>query len=148
MNIAAEIEKLREYFKENSIPLTQQRLEIYRELLWSKDNPSPEEIHKRLRERFPTISLATVYKNLEALARIGFARKINPLSAQARYDSGLSSHNHFVCISCKMVEDIESDAISKLQIPDPEDCEHEINLKMIVFTGLCCACKNNMQKGN
>jgi Fur family peroxide stress response transcriptional regulator len=148
VNVAAEIEKLREYCKENSIPLTQQRLEVYRELIWSKDHPSPEEIYRRLRERFPTISLATVYKNLEALAGIGFARKINPLSDHARYDSDLSSHSHFVCISCKTVEDIESEAINKLRIPDPEDFEHDINLKTIVFTGICSECKDNTQEEN
>jgi Fur family peroxide stress response transcriptional regulator len=148
MNVANEIEKLRKYCKENSIPLTQQRLEVFRELIWSKDHPSPEEIYKRLRERFPTISLATVYKNLEALAGIGFARKINPLSDHARYDSDLSSHSHFVCISCKKVDDIESEAINKLRIPDPEDFEHDINLKTIVFTGICNQCKNNIQEEN
>lgn len=148
MNVAAEIEKLQEYCRENSIPLTQQRLEVYRELIWSKDHPSPEIIHKRLRERFPTISLATVYKNLKALARIGFARKINPLSDHARYDHDLSSHSHFVCISCKKIEDIESEVLDKLQIPDPENFEHEINLKTIIFTGICNQCKNNTQEEN
>lgn len=143
MNVAEEIKKLREYCKENSIPLTQQRLEVYRELIWSKDHPSPEEIHKRLRGRFPTISLATVYKNLEALSRIGFARRINPLSDRLRYDHDLSPHSHFICTSCKKVEDIESEALDGLQIPDPENFEYEITLKMIVFTGICSQCKNN-----
>ena len=148
MNVAAEIEKLRAYCKENSIPLTQQRLEVYRELIWSNEHPSPEDIYKRIRERFSTISLATVYKNLDALTKIGFARKINPLSDHARYDSDLSSHSHFVCISCKMVEDIESEVIDGLQIPDPENFEHEIKLKTIVFTGICHQCNNNTQEHN
>jgi Fur family peroxide stress response transcriptional regulator len=145
VNVAREIERLQEYCKDNSIPLTQQRIEVFRELVWSKNHPSPEEIHKRVQERFPTISLATVYKNLEALSRIGFARKINPLSDRARYDHDLSPHSHFICTSCKNVFDIESKALERLQIPDPEDFEHEISLKMIVITGICNQCKNNTQ---
>ncbi|UCC78512.1 MAG: transcriptional repressor [Candidatus Zixiibacteriota bacterium] len=62
MNVALEIEKLRNYCKERSIPLTQQRLEVCRESVWSKDHPSPEEIHRHLREKYPAISPATVYE--------------------------------------------------------------------------------------
>ncbi len=148
MNVTAEIAKLREYCRQAGIPLTQQRLEVYLELIRHEGHPSPEEIHQRLRERYPTISLATVYNNLEALSRMGFARKINPLSDHARYDGDLSSHSHFICISCKKVEDIESEAINKLQIPDPENFEHQISLKTIVFTGICNACNNNTRDYN
>ena len=148
MNVAAEIEKLRDYCKERSIPLTQQRLEVYRELVWSKDHPSPEEIHRHLREKYPTISLATVYNNLEALSKMGFARKINPLSDHARYDGDTSSHNHFICTSCKRVCDIDSKAIKGAVIPIPDGFEHEITGKYIQYTGICNRCKNNTQEEN
>jgi len=146
MNVAAEIEKLRDYCRDNSIPLTQQRLEVYRELVWSKDHPSPEEIHRRLREKYPTISLATVYKNLNALSKMGFARKINPLSDHARYDGDLSSHSHFICTSCKRVYDIDPETIVGAIIPDPDGFEHEITGKYIQYFGICNPCKNNTKE--
>src|SRR5210317_2144950 len=118
MNIAAKIEKFQKHCKKNGIPLTQQRLEVYRALVWSDGHPSSDEIHRHLKERYPTISLATVYKNLEALSNMGFARKINPLSDHARYDGDLSLHSHFVCTSCLTVYDIHREEIIGARIPD------------------------------
>jgi Fur family peroxide stress response transcriptional regulator len=146
MNVAAEIEKLREHCKEHGIPLTQQRIEVFRELIWLKDHPSPEEIHRHLREKFPTISLATVYKNLEALSKMGFARKINPLSDHARYDYDVTDHNHFICTSCKTVYDVYSEGDNDVEIPEPDNFDHEITGKRIEYIGICSKCKKNMHK--
>lgn len=148
MNVAAEIEKLRAYCREHNIPLTQQRLEVYRELIWSGGHPSPEEIHKRLKQQFPAISLSTVYKNLEALSNMGFARKINPLSDRARYDGDLSSHIHFICNSCKRIYDVNPESIKSLNICEPEGYEHEITDKFINYLGICNSCKNEMNEHN
>jgi Fur family peroxide stress response transcriptional regulator len=145
MNVASKIEELQKYCKKNGIPLTQQRLEVYRALVWSQDHPSPDEIHRQLRERYPTISLATVYKNLEALSNIGFARKINPLSDHARYDGDLSLHSHFVCTTCLTVYDIHNEDIKGMEIPDLTDSEHEIIQKYIQYIGICSKCKNNTE---
>jgi Fur family peroxide stress response transcriptional regulator len=146
MNVAKKIEELKAYCKENSIPLTQQRLEVYRSLVWTDEHPSPEEIYKELRERYPTISLATVYKNLEALSNIGFARKINPLSDRARYDADLTLHSHFVCTSCVTVYDVHSDQVNPDDIPDLKDTNHEVTGKYIQYIGICEKCKNNTQE--
>jgi Fur family peroxide stress response transcriptional regulator len=143
MDKSDRVEKFRTYCRENGVPLTQQRLEIFRTLLGSPDHPSPEEIHIRLKGRFPTLSLATVYKNLEALSKIGFARKINPLSDHARYDFDLEPHSHFICLSCKMVEDIPDSDMIEFEIPDPDRLEHEITTKTVQYYGICRQCKNN-----
>jgi Fur family peroxide stress response transcriptional regulator len=143
MDKADRVDQLRSYCRDNGIPLTQQRLEIFRALLGSPDHPSPEEIHIRLKGRFPTLSLATVYKNLEALSRIGFARKINPLSDHARYDFDLEPHSHFVCLSCKMIEDIHNSALDEFEIPNPHDSDHDITAKTVQYYGICKACKDN-----
>lgn len=143
MEVFDKLEKLKEYCKERNVPLTQQRVEVYRTLVETDQHPSPENIYKHLKNNYPTLSLATVYKNLEALTKIGFIQLINPLSNQARYDGDISAHNHFVCLSCKKVEDIDSDAINDLKIPDWDNTEHEILTKTIIFTGICKQCKNN-----
>jgi Fur family peroxide stress response transcriptional regulator len=137
------IEELRTHCRENKIPLTQQRIEIYKALLDSEEHPSPEMVYRRLKMSFPTLSLATVYKNLEALARMGFAKKINPLSDHARYDGDVKQHSHFICLSCRKVEDISFDQLGSLEIPDIPDSDHIITAKTIVFMGICKACQEN-----
>lgn len=144
MEVDKRVEELRSFCKDKGIPLTQQRLEVFRALAASHDHPSPEEIHIRMKKEFPTLSLATVYKNLESLSNIGFARKINPLSDHARYDADLKPHSHFICLSCKMIEDIDDSAIGGYRIPEPALIEHDITVKTIQFFGICKRCKNNI----
>lgn len=143
MRIAEKIEELKSHCRENGIPLTQQRIEIYRVLLDSDEHPSPEMIYRRLKKNFPTLSLATVYKNLQALAKMGFAKKINPLSDHARYDSDVRQHSHFICLSCRKVEDVHFEGLESIQIPDIPDSDYIITTKTIVFMGICKSCQEN-----
>ncbi|MEE9554737.1 MAG: transcriptional repressor [candidate division Zixibacteria bacterium] len=146
MDFLTRIEELRELCREEGIPLTQQRIEIYKVLLASREHPSPEIIYRKLKSDFPTLSLATVYNNLEVLSRLGIVRKLNPLSDHARYDGDLSSHTHFVCVKCKAVEDIESEKIDSIQIPDPPENGRKILGKTIQFVGICEKCQNEKQE--
>ena len=146
MRVVEKIEELIKHCRENGIPLTQQRIETYRVLVGSDEHPSPEMIYKRLKINNPTLSLATVYKNLEALSRIGFARKINPLSDHARYDGDFKQHNHFVCLSCRKVEDVHFEELESIRIPDIPGSEHVITGKTIVFMGICKQCQDNTQE--
>ena len=146
MEFAMKIEELRERCREEGIPLTQQRIEIYKALLSSKKHPSPEAIYRKLKGDFSTLSLATVYNNLDVLSRLGVVRKLNPLSDHARYDGDLSSHTHFICLSCKSVEDIESEEIESIKIPDPPENGRKILGKTIQFVGICKKCQNNQEE--
>lgn len=146
VEVDGRIEALKRFCKKNRIPLSQQRIEVYRILLSSKGHPSPEEIYRRLKESFPTLSLATVYRNLEALSRIGFARKVNALSNHARYDGDVRQHIHFICLSCRKVEDVHFKELESVRIPDLPDSEHVITEKTIVYMGICKSCQNNTQE--
>jgi hypothetical protein len=54
------IQKLRD----NGHKITPQRLAIVKILAKSEGHPSVENIHARIKKDFPTMSLATVYKNI------------------------------------------------------------------------------------
>ncbi len=146
MEVTDRIEALRAHCRKSRIPLTHQRIEVYRILLNSKEHPSPEAIYRRLRESFSTLSLATVYRNLEALNRVGFVRKVNVLSDHARYDGDIKQHSHFICLSCRRVEDVHFEELESIRIPDPPDSEHVITEKTIVFMGICKPCQTDTQE--
>ena len=146
MEVADRIEALRAYCRKNRIPLTHQRIEVYKMLVGSEEHPSPEMIYGRLKNKFPTLSLATVYRNLEALNRIGFIRKVNPLSDHARYDGDIKQHNHFICLSCRKVEDVHFEELERVQIPDLPDSEHVITSKTVAYMGICKTCQDDTQE--
>jgi Fur family ferric uptake transcriptional regulator len=47
-----------------------------------------------------------VYKTLDTLARIGAVRQVSRSGARGRWDAGLKSHHHLVCIECGSVTDV------------------------------------------
>jgi Fur family peroxide stress response transcriptional regulator len=72
---------------------TIQRAAIYRCLARLKSHPTVEEVYRRVRRRLPRISLATVYKALEALVVAGLATKLVGGDGSARYDA--TGHEHY-----------------------------------------------------
>ena len=56
--------------------LTPQRLTVFRHLAAGHGHPSAEELHAAVRRELPTLSLATVYKTLDSLARGGAVRRV------------------------------------------------------------------------
>ena len=84
-----EMEKFAEFCRAHGLSVTHQRLAIFEALAASREHPSAEQIHRTVQRRLPTLSLATVYKNLEALKSIGAIADVNPLHEEARYEAAL-----------------------------------------------------------
>jgi Fe2+ or Zn2+ uptake regulation protein len=70
-------------------------------------HPTADDVFTSVRGGVPDISLATVYKALEAFVSCGIARKLSLGSGPARYDSRTDEHEHIRCLSCGCVQDVE-----------------------------------------
>ena len=68
--------ELREALEADGHRFTAQRAAVYEVLGGSLSHPTADEIFTCVREQIPDISLATVYKALEAFVSCGLARKI------------------------------------------------------------------------
>ena len=86
--------------------LTRQRREVYEILVNQRDHPTATELFIRVKERIPSISLATVYNCLEALTQNGLVKQVNLDRAPSRYCPNLNDHGHFHCESCGSIADI------------------------------------------
>ena len=90
-------------------------------------HPTAEEVYQAVQATIPRISLATVYKALEALVAIGLATKLTAAdgTGSARYDARSDHHYHFRCLRPGAVHDLptpfDPDLIAKL---DPELAEN------------------------
>ena len=65
---------------------TAQRIAIFKNLINRQDHPSAEAVFEDLRLEFPTLSLNTIYLNLECFAKNGLISRANFLYRFARYD--------------------------------------------------------------
>lgn len=104
---------------------TPQREAVYGYLVGEHGHPTVEEVCRGVRGAIPSISLATVYKALEALEAAGLATKLAADgSGPARYDARGDHHYHVRCLSTGRVEDLptayDPDLVAKLD-PDLAD---------------------------
>ena len=72
-------------------------------------HPTALEIYNLARAADPTISMGTVYRNLNLLAEQGKILQIKVPGGADRFDGTIKPHNHAVCTSCGMVMDYDFD---------------------------------------
>jgi Fur family peroxide stress response transcriptional regulator len=87
------------------LKLTPQRIAIVSELAGDLSHPTAQELFERLQKAFPTMSFATVYNTLDALAALGLVGSIR-LGTAVRFDPNTSAHHHAVCDRCGAVVDL------------------------------------------
>lgn len=85
--------------------VTPQRLAIVRTFAHDLSHPTAQDLFERLRPDFPSMSFATVYKTLDALARAGLSGTLR-IGHAARFDPNTAPHHHLVCDACGVVSDL------------------------------------------
>ncbi|MGC2022045.1 MAG: transcriptional repressor, partial [Candidatus Sulfotelmatobacter sp.] len=83
---------------------THQRQVIYEAVVASPGHYSPESVFAEVRRRTPSISLATVYKNLRLFVEHGLLREVSPHASTLLVEGNLAPHHHLVCTRCKAVQ--------------------------------------------
>ena len=124
--------------KEKSMKQTPQRLAILECLKGNKNHPSAEDIFLKVKKKFPTMSFATVYNNLEAMKKRGSLHSLTIDSERMRYDPNTSYHHHLICVDCKKIIDVSVNI--KLNIPEDQRNDFDILGNHIEFYGTCPDC--------
>jgi Fe2+ or Zn2+ uptake regulation protein len=109
-------EKLGTALETAGLRCTPQRLAVYNQLAMEARHPTAEDLFHAVRQRIPKISLATVYKALDALVAIGAATRLTTAdgSGSARYDANGDEHYHFRCLRTDTVHDLPTEFIPDL----------------------------------
>ncbi len=128
--------------KSNNLKVTPQRLAIYSYLCSTKEHPSAETIYSNLKEDYPNMSLATVYKTVASLKSAGLVLELNVGEDSFRYDACTAPHAHVVCTKCHKVTDYMGNPLSdKASDFVEKETGYDIESAQVYFFGLCDACK-------
>jgi Fur family transcriptional regulator, peroxide stress response regulator len=127
--------------KEHNFRLTPQRVELVRLIASSEGHPSAAQLYDRIKQRFPTMSQATVYKTLALLKDLGQVLEID-LRDDSHYDGNRPQpHPHLICIKCNKIIDgdiaLDPEAIKKME----SETGYTILRSQIALYGLCPDCK-------
>ena len=120
---------------------TQRRAAILAEVSASQGPVSAEEIFERLQERFPTLALSTVYRNLERFAADGLVEKETSPDGVFRY-AGKDDHGHYlVCTQCHSRVRLHECPLSAMVEKLEEETGFSIDRHQLTLYGKCPACK-------
>jgi len=128
------------------IKVTQQRIEIFRELINSSDHPDAEKLFQRLRARMPALSLDTVYRTLWMLNDSGLVSTMGLAREKTRFDGNLTHHHHFVCTVCGSIADFYSSSLDAVEIPESVKELGKISNTHVEVRGTCKKCSKNSEK--
>ena len=130
--------------KESNYKLTPQRLAIVKILAYSEDHPNVEKIHERLQKDFPTMSLATVYRNVLLLKSLGEVLELGFPDGSNRYDGNKPDpHPHVICVQCKKIIDPDLATLKDMTEEVADETGFKILTHRLDFFGICRDCKNN-----
>jgi Fur family peroxide stress response transcriptional regulator len=131
------IQKLRD----NGHRVTPQRLAIVKILAKSEGHPSVENIYDRIKKSFPTMSLATVYRNIILIRSLGEVLELGFSDGSNRYDGNKPyPHPHVVCIKCKKIVDPDLDILDEMKKKVALETNFKILNHRLDFFGICSNC--------
>lgn len=131
--------------KSAGLKLTPQRIAIVREIADDFSHPTAQALFERLRPAFPTMSFATVYNTLDALAGCGLTGSLNlgGDSRAVRFDPNTDPHHHAVCDACGTVIDITVDVAIDASAPAAlEVTGFRVLREERIYRGLCDRCSS------
>ncbi len=136
------LDDFRRRCKELGLAFTFQRQVIYEAVVDSREHPTPELIYEQVRQRIPSISLGTVYKNVKTFLDTGVLKEVTLHHGSLRLESNMTPHHHLVCSSCKAIFDIEESAVEPIQLSARElPPGFSIKRCRVEFVGECESCQ-------
>lgn len=125
-----------------------QRKILYEVLLESKDKHlSTEEIYNIMKQKYPKIGIATIYRSLLLFEEIGLVYKHNFDDGCLRYEilspnsNEVHQHHHLLCNKCGKIIEVKEDLMNSLEEIIEKQYNFEIQNHVVKFTGICEQCR-------
>ena len=106
-------------------------------------HPSADNVYEIVHKDNPSVSKATVYRNLQILSDENLIKKLESSGKdEVLYDRNVSLHAHAVCVSCGHFIDVEVPGEEELDSKSiAEEQGFSILSHEIIFKGLCNKCR-------
>ncbi|HVN84624.1 MAG TPA: transcriptional repressor [Candidatus Binatia bacterium] len=104
------------------------------------DHPTAEQVHARVRRRIKTISLGTVYRNLQKLIAQGHIRHVQVGAGSTRFDRMVDPHEHFVCEACGDIADLAASTPEHAHVSALRRAGYRVTRQAVTLFGTCPRC--------
>lgn len=146
-------EKFKQMLKEKGLKVTSQRILVLEVLAKHRDrHMAAEDIYELVKEDYPEIGLATVYRTVQLLLDMQLVDRINLDDGCVRYEIGhlfdgetKHHHHHLICRNCGKVLSFEDDLLEELEHHIEESTGFHVLDHELKFYGQCQECADSEQ---
>lgn len=135
------LEEALETLKESGVRITPQRYAVLEYLLTSMSHPTADEIYKALEDKFPNMSVATVYNNLRVLKEIGLVKELTYGDDSSRFDCNMTEHYHIICNTCGKIVDFDYPTLNEVESFAEKVTGFKVNQHRLELYGECEDCQ-------
>ena len=142
--MAADLDMALEKLKATGVRMTPQRHAILSFLIETTTHPTADEIYRALVDRFPSMSVATVYNNLKVFIEAGLVKELTFGDDSSRFDADLSDHYHAICEKCGIISDFSLEPLAEIEIAAAEQTGFKVHGHRMEVYGLCPSCAQSV----
>lgn len=135
----------RDICRQHGLAATFQRQVIYETVMSLQGHPSPEAIFEKAKNRIPSISLATVYKNIRIFLKSGVFHEVSLHYGSLRVEANRRPHHHLVCTRCKSIVDIDASELEPVRMKGRVPRGFEVQRFAVDVLGICESCSKREQ---
>ena len=127
--------------KDHGLKATFQRMHILH-VIDEAGHMAIEDIYEQVIKIHPSLSLATIYKNIELMVEKGVLVEVPIVGKKSKYELTKEDHIHLVCTECGMVEDKMCADRTESIFHELSQHEHfQLHKRQINLYGICEACQ-------
>lgn len=127
--------------KGSGVRITPQRHAILEYLVDSLAHPTADEIYKALEQKFPNMSVATVYNNLCVFKNAGLVKELTFGSSSSRFDFATTDHYHIICNACGKIVDFSYPGLDEVENLAQHITGFEVGEHRMEVYGTCPDCQ-------
>ncbi len=128
-----------EILRQHNLKATPQRLEITN-ALYTKGHINIENLYDMMLKKFSSISLATIYKNINLMLEASFIQEVKIPNKKSVYELTKETHSHIVCDTCGDIMDIDLD-LDTVVSNAAQTSHYKIKKSDLVLLGTCKNCQ-------
>ncbi len=131
--------------KERGLKATFQRMTILA-AIDSMGHANVDEIYEEVRKSHPTLSLATVYKNIITMVEQGVLTEVPIVGKKSKFELKKLEHVHLICTECGSVVDHELDKILAEDTHKvAKNSSFALKERQLNLYGICNDCQNGLE---
>ena len=123
--------------------ITDRQKQLLGELQKCDDELTSQELYRSLHAGEFSMGLATVYRNLQVLIKLGLVRSRHLPTGEVLYAPVERDIHHLTCVSCGETTRLEGCPVKTMNLPKKTSNKFELLFHTLEYFGLCQVCSKS-----